>query len=161
MTEIIDVKALSDDDLDEVLNAARVEWQRRRDLTNALDTTPGLIEAYLDSTGRESGTEWVRPTGYHDAYPEGWEVTKDGKLWVSLVSGNVWEPGVSGWRLAVTEGEVPAWQQPTGAHDSYNLGDITAHADHVWQSTADGNVWEPGSTGAPWTDLGPIDDYQP
>ena len=161
MTELIDVKALSDDDLAAVLDAARAEWQRRRDLGAALDTTPGLIEAYLDSTGRANGEPWVQPTGYHDAYPEGWEVTWDDRLWVSLTPGNIETPGVSGWREVPTDGGVPAWVQPVGYHDAYKTGDKVAYEDHVWESTADSNVWEPGSPGSPWSDLGPIDDYQP
>lgn len=29
------------------------------------------------------------------------------------------------------------------------------HNGHLWESTADDNVWEPGAVGAPWEDKGP------
>lgn len=45
-----------------------------------------------------SYTEWVQPTGAHDAYALGARVTWNGKTWESTVGANVWEPGVSGWR---------------------------------------------------------------
>lgn len=41
---------------------------------------------------------WVQPTGAHDAYPLGAEVTHNGKIWRSLYAANVWEPGVFGWQ---------------------------------------------------------------
>ena len=40
---------------------------------------------------------WVQPTGAHDAYALGAEVTHNGKIWVSATDSNVWEPGVYGW----------------------------------------------------------------
>ena len=39
---------------------------------------------------------WVQPTGAHDAYALGAEVTHNGKTWGSTVDSNVWEPGVYG-----------------------------------------------------------------
>ena len=146
---MIEVASLSDEELAALLDEARLEYQRRRDLTSAIDSTPGLIEALLTTTGREPGAEWVQPTGAHDAYSEGWEVTHDGKTWVSLTAANVWEPGVSGWREVVEEGGVPVWVQPTGAHDSYKKGDQVSHNGDTWTSIIDANTWEPGAYG--WT----------
>ena len=96
---MIEVALLSDEDLATLLDEARLEYQRRRDLTSAIDSTPGLVEALLTTTGREPGSEWVQPTGYHDAYPKDWEVTHNGKTWVSLTAANVWVPGETGWRV--------------------------------------------------------------
>jgi hypothetical protein len=47
----------------------------------------------------ESGLPtWVQPTGAHDAYPAGAEVTHNGQNWRNVHgAGNVWEPGVYGW----------------------------------------------------------------
>jgi len=42
-------------------------------------------------------TEWVQPTGGHDAYPLGAKVTHNSLTWESIVDNNVWEPGVFGW----------------------------------------------------------------
>ena len=146
---MIDVVPLSDDDLAALLDAARAEYQRRRDLTSAIDSTPGLIEALLTTTGREPGAEWVQPLGAFEAYSEGWEVTHDGKTWVSLIAANVWVPGETGWREIPSEGNIPDWVQPTGAHDAYKQGDQVTHKDGVWTSDGDSNIWEPGVYG--WT----------
>lgn len=48
----------------------------------------------------EGGTPiWSQPLGGHDAYKKGDVVTHNGKIWVSTVDNNVWEPGVYGWEL--------------------------------------------------------------
>ena len=44
-------------------------------------------------------------------------------------------------------GEIPEWNQPTGAQDAYMKGDKVRHNDKVWQSNTDNNVWEPGIYG--------------
>lgn len=41
--------------------------------------------------------EWKQPTGAQDAYAKGDKVRHNGKIWVSNVDANVWEPGVYGW----------------------------------------------------------------
>lgn len=41
--------------------------------------------------------EWVRPTGAHDAYPEGAKVSHNGSHWISTIPANTYEPGVYGW----------------------------------------------------------------
>lgn len=43
------------------------------------------------------------------------------------------------------------WVQPLGATDAYNKGDRVTHKDKTWESTCDGNVWEPGVYG--WTEV--------
>ena len=47
---------------------------------------------------------------------------------------------------------VPAWVQPTGAHDAYPQGAHVIHGGLEWVSDVDGNVWEPGVSG--WTQVG-------
>lgn len=95
---------------------------------------------------------WVQPTGAHDAYVEGATVKHNGKFWRSMVAANVWEPGISGWRaahLVAPDGTVtiPAWIQPTGAHDAYALGARVTHNGQAWESTVAANVWAPGVYG--------------
>jgi hypothetical protein len=43
---------------------------------------------------------WVQPTGAHDVYNTGNQVTFNGHLWESLIDANVWSPTVypAGWR---------------------------------------------------------------
>ena len=43
--------------------------------------------------------------------------------------------------------EWPEWIQPTGAHNAYAKDAKVAHNGKRWTSTADGNVWEPGTVG--------------
>lgn len=43
--------------------------------------------------------EWVQPAGAHDAYNLGDKVRHNGKIWISDIDANVWEPGVAGWSV--------------------------------------------------------------
>lgn len=45
------------------------------------------------------------------------------------------------------DGEVSAWVQPLGAHDSYPNEYEVTHLDKVWVSSIPANVWEPGVSG--------------
>ena len=44
----------------------------------------------------EAIPEWEQPDSTNP-YMKGDKVTHNGKTWVSIVDGNVWEPGVYGW----------------------------------------------------------------
>lgn len=57
---------------------------------------PG-ISAWHDAPTGEGLPTWVQPTGAHDSYPAGFQVTHNGQDWQSDVDANVWEPGVSQW----------------------------------------------------------------
>lgn len=46
---------------------------------------------------------WVQPTGAHDAYARGAQVTHNGRTWESEIDGNVWEPGAPGTAALWTE----------------------------------------------------------
>ena len=48
-------------------------------------------------------------------------------------------------------GLIAEWVQPTGAQDTYSLGDLVAHGGKTWESTVDKNVWEPGVYG--WVEV--------
>lgn len=95
---------------------------------------------------------WIQPTGAHDSYIKGALVKHNGSMWNSLLDNNVWEPGVTGWRSAIIippsgVPPLPAWIQPTGAHDAYPLGAKVTHNGFNWESTFASNVWEPGVFG--------------
>lgn len=66
--------------------------------------TPALWTRYRVTDGSQPDA-WVQPQGAHDAYVLGARVTHAGRVWESLVTANVWEPGAPGtaslWR-AVT-----------------------------------------------------------
>lgn len=148
----VDLDSMSRDELEALNNTVRAKLESMRVLEDTVDAVEQLAARYLDHAGRGRGEEWVQPTGAHDAYPQGWTVTHDGKQWESLTPANVWEPGVSGWRETTPDGGGPAeWVQPTGAHDAYKKGDRITYRGTVWRSTIDGNVWAPGVYG--WEQL--------
>ena len=66
--------------------------------TSQADWTPDITPALWVAVSIEEYPEWVQPTGAHDAYNIGDNVTHNGKTWVSDVDNNVWEPGVYGWK---------------------------------------------------------------
>lgn len=144
-----DARSWTDIEFDVALGIIKEEENRRRTLRESENLINNVNTNYLGATGVAPGDPWRQPTGAHDAYPKDWTSTHSDKLWVSLISGNVWEPGVSGWREVVEEGgEGPApWVQPTGAHDAYNMGDVVLYEEQVWTSTTDNNVWTPGVYG--------------
>lgn len=75
----------------------------------------------------------------------GWNPVDAPSLWARIL------PGQEG-----SGDEVGPWEQP-GSTNGYKTGDRVTHNDHLWESTADNNVWEPGAVGAPWKDLGEWD----
>ena len=96
----------------------------------------------------------------HDYYPE-WEIGVAYKQgWVIRYNGNLykiaqdhtsqsqWVPGETGTEslytsITVSSEGYPYWQQPTGAHDAYNIGDIVLYKDKLYKSLINGNVWSP------------------
>ena len=148
----MDFTDMTDTQVDELLDAAYAESQRRAALRAAPAAIERAVAAWREAAGRQDGDPWQPATGYHDAYPLGAVVTHGGKTWESLTPANSWEPGVSGWRETKTDGGTPAWVQPTGAHDAYRLGAVVAHGGRRWRSIVAANVWQPSVYG--WTDIG-------
>ena len=91
---------------------------------------------------------WIQPTGAHDVWPLGAQVTHAGKRWESLNAANVWEPGTNAtlWR-DLDAPEIAAWAPWPGFGPTYQIGDQVTHNGSTWQSTAANNVWEPGVFG--------------
>ena len=98
----------------------------------------------------EQGEQWVQPTTAADAYLAGDIVEHDGATWESTLNGNVWKPGVSGWRRKRKDGKPAAFVQPTGAHDAYRLGEKVTVDGTVYVSVIDFNVWSPEVYPAGW-----------
>lgn len=132
--------------LQQVIMAAMAERDRRQLVANAQAEVTQINAQVIAAEGIKPGDEWRQPTAAHDAYPKDWEVASGGRAWVSLIDGNVWEPGVTGWREIVAEG-YPAWVQPLGAHDAYAKGAKVSDGGKNWTSIQDGNVWKPGVYG--------------
>lgn len=73
-----------------------------------------------------------------------------------------WVPGAAGTESLYThitvdpETGYDVWQQPTGAHDAYNVGDRVLYPDasgKVYESTIDGNVWPPDAYPQGWREV--------
>ena len=144
-----ELKALSTEEFNDLHVRVGKESIRRAILASAATDVAQINSKFLGAQGVVNGAAWRQPTGAHDAYPKGWKVTDSAKTWESLIDGNVWKPGISGWREVVTSGTVAAWVQPTGAHDAYAKGATVTHNGSTWTSDADANVWAPGVYG--WT----------
>ena len=53
-------------------------------------------------------------------------------------------------KIGVNEEGFPEWVQPLGTSDAYNTGDIVSYNGVLYESTIDGNVWDPVSYPAGW-----------
>lgn len=67
--------------------------------TSQSNWTPDLVSALWARTSVEEWPEWIQPTGAQDAYNTGDKVSYNNLHWVSIIDGNVWEPGVYGWNV--------------------------------------------------------------
>ena len=85
---------LSDEALDALRVAVLTEQERRQIVATAAEQIAALQDAYERAT---SIPAWMQPTGAHDAYQKGDQVSHNGDTWTSTVDGNTWEPGVYGW----------------------------------------------------------------
>ena len=141
-------------------------WQNDWNPTDA----PSLWAAVLTS---DDGTAlpWVRPDSTNP-YQIGDLVIHNNKMWESIVSDNVWEPGVYGWveveNDTVFDGDsssedsdsdttsgddavsdIPEWEQRYG-HNPYMTGDRVLYNGYVYESTFDGNTYSPDTYPAGW-----------
>ena len=134
------------------------------------DKTPALYK--LIGSNDDGYLEWKQPLGAHDAYGIGDIVEYNGKLYKSLINGNVWSPDVyaAGWEIYTepsgegggggtpTEPEtppetIPDFVQPTGAHDAYKKGDKVKYNGKIYESLIDDNVYSPDAYPAGWKEV--------
>lgn len=156
---MIDYSDKSEDDLWEIEVSLNFEKDRRRTIVDLPQKIAAEIETYQNLTKLGSGEMWKKPSGAHDAYPDQARVTNNNKVWISLMPNNVFEPGVTGWREEVAEGEYAEWIQPLGAHDAYKKDDVVRHEGSYWISNIENNVYPPGSFG--WSPFEPTDPTAP
>ena len=71
------------------------------DHTSQADWTPEVAPSLFAKvlTSETEILEWVQPDSTNP-YVKGDKVTHNGKVWVSTIDNNVWEPGVYGWEEA-------------------------------------------------------------
>lgn len=149
--QLADRGTWDDDQFGDLYSAVVAEYRRRVRIKSADQAGRQLIEDNAVEIGRTDGDKWVQPLAAFDAYLEGDVVQHDGKTWESLLDWNVWEPGVSGWREPIVEGEAPPeFVQPTGSHDAYNIGDQVTFEGAVYESVIDANTYSPTAYPAGW-----------
>lgn len=100
--------------------------------------------------------EWAPSTDY----TEGERLTYDGDVYTvnqNHTSQEQWKPGAGTeslyTKITLAGDSIPVWQQPTGAHDAYNIGDQVHYPDEsgpIYTSKIDGNTWSPDSYPAGW-----------
>ena len=147
----MDIADASDAELHQLKRMIDQELSRRETLANAGRAMDDIARSVLAAQGQTDGGEWVQPTDATNAYPKDWTVTFDGKTWVSLTPANVWQPGISGWREIVEEGDTPPeYVQPTGGHDAYNSGDLVTFEGAVYKCVIDNCVWSPTDYPQAW-----------
>ena len=143
-----------------------LEERRKREALQArqasIEVATRITFVTLAETGtidEETATEHIdlfSPWVDGIAYKMGDIRSYEGKLYrceQSHTAQDGWEPPVTPalWTEVAKPGKIPEWKQPTGAQDAYNKGDQVRHAEKIWTSDIDGNVWEPGVYG--WTEM--------
>ena len=81
-------------------NGGEVVWHEQQLWVNVTEGVPNTWEPGVSGWHDQPDQglpQWVQPTGAHDAYALGAEVTHNGGAWVSTIAANVYEPGVYGW----------------------------------------------------------------
>lgn len=160
-TIMSEVKELSLEDMQRLQAAVEIATRNRYVLVHAEEQVDKLNRQVSEELGRKLGDPWAAPTSAVDAYAIGAVVEHNGAQWRSLIPGNVWEPGVSGWR-EIAAGEVvpPAYVPPTGAHDAYQKDDRVSWNGSIWRSRIDGNVWTPRAHPQGWVEEARIPEGQ-
>lgn len=175
MTVMDEIRGMSDEEWGSLWADLLAEFGRRQTMASAPGEIQRITEDYLaarDGTQPEPTQEaladaaawpaWVQPTGAHDAYPLGYVVRHEGRLWRSEHAANAWQPGSQGaeglW-VEVSPDETPApepapsapaWQ--AGVH--YEAGDLVTYDGQVYRvvqehtSQAD---WRPDGVPALYT----------
>lgn len=163
MIDLNDLHTWSNEDVEAARIALTTESERRNTIATAEAKMNSLVQEYSKASGRKDGDDWVQPLGAHDSYPLGSITTHEGKQWISLMTGNVWEPGSSGWREYVEPegGRVPEYSAPSGAHDAYMVGDRVSYIGTVFESMIDSNVYSPVEYPNGWVEVLEDDDTPP
>lgn len=165
--EIVTVRSSRDDDDTQTETAYEIELDGTVDFAKWAeevwklpafeewtDTAAGLEEVLDILTDEQAETvttlfpKWKADT----EYALNARVQDDSKLYKCVqahTSQEGWEPHATPalWTRVAKEGEIPEWVQPTGAQDAYSKGDKVRYEGKVYESTVDGNVWEPGVYG--------------
>lgn len=71
-------------------------WKVVQAHTVQADWAPDIAVSLFIEVSLDEWPEWKQPVGATDAYNVGDKVSHNNKHWVSIIDGNVWEPGAVG-----------------------------------------------------------------
>lgn len=153
-------KDMTIEELEMLASEAQAELKRRRSEEALEDELAQVLaNARIDGVAEQpnQGERWVQPTHAGNAYMRGDVVEHDGQTWVSTVTPNTWEPGLSGWHHQPEDdpetGEpgVPEWVRPSGTHDAYEQGDRVLYNGEIYESIhPTANTWSPDEYPQGW-----------
>ncbi|NNG20488.1 hypothetical protein HJ590_13115 [Naumannella sp. ID2617S] len=145
------LSTLTDEDLNTLHTRTFQELRRRQEVVNADAALSTVGDSQMTDAGMTRGGPWAQPPAGTVGYPKGWTVTDGGKMWESTMNGNVFKPGVSGWREKTVDGKAAPYRMPSGSHDAYNTGDQMLWTDGlVHEASRDGVVWGPDNDPGGW-----------
>lgn len=152
----------TDDELEGLRREIGRELERRRTVNDAAQEIDDVVARYQEAIGRKDGDPYEPPTGYLNAYFEGAIVTHDGKEWIATRNGATGVPGESpDWIEKVPEGVIPEWEQ-RHAGSEYEPGAIVQYEGTIYRNDLEvPNGFRPDVPHSGWTDLGPIEEYEP
>lgn len=126
-----------------------------------------MIDASLNATRKLIRVDELAPeelegmVDLYDEYKINFAYKKDdvfkyeGKLYKvikGLTSQENWKPNEtpSEYLPLMPEGVIPEWEQPTGGHDAYNIGDKVIFESKVYVSKINSNTWSPTEYAQGW-----------
>lgn len=129
-----------------------------------IDIMPSLLSVAKITAKSLSDELALTVPDLYPVYEVGYAYKKDDRFTYSGVlykvnqnhtSQEQWVPGETGTeslytKIVLNQSGYNVWQQPTGAHDAYNTGDIVEYKGTLYKSLIDGNAWAPDVYPAGW-----------
>lgn len=116
-----------------------------------------LLSSKLEALAEENMIEYRT---FYEPFKIGISVSAGQKIYYStndklyeVIQGHTtqlnWTPDITPalFKEIAPPGVIPNWKQPTGAHDSYQVGNKVKHGGFTWECTVPNNTWEPGVYG--------------
>lgn len=145
----MNLNEMTDAALRDLADAVEAEQYLRTLLASAESQITQITTQVLEASGREPGSEWQAPAGAHDAYPQGWTVTKDGVLYTSDIPGNHTTPGPDA-RYWTAQKDPDTGPGEWAAGTYYKVGDLVTRHGVTYKCTHEhlgAEGWEPGNPG--------------
>jgi hypothetical protein len=142
--------------VDDVVSYDGKLWRVLQAHTSQLDWLPGVAFSLFTETWA-SGVipNWKQPLGAHDAYPIGFEVWHDERIWVSNIPANVWQPNsvANTWTLRDDQEPIVPETDEWQAGVAYSINDIATYGgtEYICIQAHTAQVgWQPPNVPALW-----------